>query len=123
MKVTSLNPIYGTANVEEAVAFFNELGFTVKHSYQKDGFEVKTLENDCGLRMDIMNSDYVRNSKVNGFFATRLNVDNLEEAMAFFNKHGAKQIMPVIKEGESREVTNYLTENGDIYSVVHHIKD
>lgn len=123
MKVTSFNPIYGTEKVEEAVSFFEHLGFKVIHSYGKEGFEVRTLENECGLRMEIMNSEYVRNNNVDGFFATRLNVDNLEEAMAFFNEQGAKELMPVIKEGDSREVTNYLTKNGDIYSVVHHIKE
>lgn len=122
MKVTSFNPVYGTENIEEAAAFFAELGFGRIHSFEKEGFEIVTLENEAGLRMDIMNSDYVRSAGIDGFFANRLNVDDLDEALEFFKRNGAEQLSPVIQEADSREIVNIRTGNGDIYSVIHHLK-
>ncbi|MBP3891124.1 MAG: hypothetical protein J6D29_03040 [Solobacterium sp.] len=122
MKITSFNPIYGTQNIEEALRFFEGLGFTVQHSFDKEGFSLRSLENSEGLRVEVMDSDYVRENNIEGYFSTRLNVDNLDEAIAYFEKEGAKAITPVFKEAETREVINYLTKNGDLYCLVHHLK-
>ena len=122
MKITSFNPIYGTENLDEAEAFFSEMGFKVKHQFSKEGFEIRTLENESGLNLDIVNNDYVRAEKVNGYFSCRLNVDDLQEAIDFFTKKGGEMISPVIQEGDSRELVNIRTKNGDVYSVIHHIK-
>lgn len=122
MKITSFNPIYGTENLDAAEAFFNGMGFKVIHRFSKEGFAVRTLENESGLRVDIMDNDYVREAKVNGFFACRMNVDDLQEAIDFFTKEGGEMITPIIREGDSRELVNIRTKNGDIYGVIHHIK-
>lgn len=122
MKVTSFNPIYGTENIDEAVAFFKNLGFEVIHKFAKEGFEIHTLENEAGLRLDIMNNDYVRAAKINGIFATRLNVDDLHEAIEFFEQNGGETLTPIIPEANSRELVNIRTKNGDIYSVIQHLK-
>lgn len=121
MKITSLNPVYGTEKTADAIEFFGKLGFEEIHSFKKEGFEVITLENENGIRVDIMNNDYVREAGINGFFANRLNVDDLEEALDFFKSEGAEQLTPVIYEADSRELANIRTKNGDIYSVIHHI--
>lgn len=122
MKVTSFNPVYGTKNIDEAAAFFAGLGFKEIHKFVKEGFEIRTYENEAGLRMDIMNSDYVREADVNGFFACRLNVDDLQEAIDYFEKNGGETVSPVIHEGDSRDLVNIRTKNGDFYSVIQHIK-
>lgn len=122
MKVTALNPVYGTEKISDAVVFFSKLGFKEIHSFEKEGFEIITLENESGIRLDIMNNDYVREAGINGFFANRLNVDDLEEALDFFKSEGAEQVSPIIYEADSRELANVRTKNGDIYSVIHHIK-
>lgn len=120
MKITSFNPIYGTEDLDGAEAFFGKMGFKVIHRFSKDGFEVRTLENASGLRMDIMNNDYVRAAKVNGFFSCRMNVDDLQEAIDFFMENGGEMVTPVIREGDSRELVNIRSKNGDLYSVIHH---
>lgn len=123
MKVTALNPIYGTERIDESAEFFSKLGFNQAHRFKQEGFEICTLKNEeSGLILDIMNSDYVREHNINGFFSCRLNVDDLQEAIDFFKDNGAEILTPVIKEGSSRELVNVKTSNGDLYSVIHHIK-
>lgn len=122
MNITSFNPIYGTTNPDEAEAFFGEMGFKVIHRFAKEGFEIRTLENESGLLLDIMDSDFVREAKISGYFACRLNVDDLQEAIDFFTKKGGEQLTPIIQEAGSRELVNIRTKNGDMYSVIHHIK-
>lgn len=121
MKVTAFNPIYGTAQIDEAVAFFANLGFKEIHKFQKEGFELRVLENEEGLRLDIMNNEFVRENGINQMFASRLNVDDFEEAISFFENQGAKQLMPVIDE-TSRLLTTFQTKNGDIFTIVKHVK-
>ena len=122
MNITSFNPIYGTEKIEEAVKFFGTLGFQEIHKFEKEGFELRTLENAAGLKVDVMNNIYVREMKIEGYFSCRLNVDDMGEAIRFFEDMGAEQMMPLMQEGTSRELTTYKTPNGDIYSVIHHAK-
>ena len=122
MKVTSFNPVYGTSKPEEALKFFEALGFKTIHHFKKEGFEIYTLENDKGLRLDITDSDFVRSQNINGMFATRINVDDLDEARSTLESFDGKAVSPVIEEADSREVINYLMPNGDVYSLVHHTK-
>lgn len=122
MKITSFNPIYGTENLDGAEAFFSKMGFKAIHRFSKEGFEIRTLENESGLRVDLMDSDFVRSAKVNGYFACRLNVDDLQEAIDFFTENGGEMLTPIIHEGDSRDLVNIRTKNGDIYSVIHHLK-
>lgn len=122
MNITSFNPIYGTEKIEEAVKFFGTLGFREIHKFANEGFELRTLENAAGLRVDVMNNVNVREMKIEGYFSCRLNVDDMDEAIRFFEDMGAEQMMPLMQEGTSRELTTYKTPNGDIYSVIHHAK-
>ena len=122
MKITSFNQIYGTEDISSALGFFEGLGFRVIHEFKKEGFELCTLENEEGLRFDIINNDYVRANKVNGFFSCRLNVSDMNEAIEYFEKNGAERVSPLIQEGPSRELINFRTKNGDIYCVIHHKK-
>lgn len=122
MKITSFNPIYGTMNLNEAEEFFHALGFEVTHRFSQKDVEIRTLKNDAGLRIDILDSEYTRNAKVEGFFATRMNVDDLQETVDFFTNNGAKLLSPIFNEGDSRKVVIIQTKNGDVYAVIHHIK-
>ncbi len=122
MQVTSFNPIYGSNNIKEALMFFEKLGFNQIHDFSSEGFELKTLENSQGLRVDIINNDYVRENNINGYFAVRINVDDINEALEFFKENNAEQIMPLFQEGDSRILTALKTANNDIYYLIQHIK-
>lgn len=123
MKVTSFNPIIGTANVEEALDFYGGLGFKQIHHFEKEGFELYTLENEVGLRVDITKSDYIVKSGFDGIFSLRVNVNNLDEAIAYFEEKGAVAISPRITEANSsRELVNYKAKNGDIFCLIEHLK-
>lgn len=122
MQVTSFNPIYGSNNIKEALNFFEKLGFNQIHDFSSEGFELKTLENSQGLRVDIINNDYIRENNINGYFAVRINVDDINEALDFFKENEAEQIMPLFQEGDSRILTALKTANNDIYYLIQHIK-
>ena len=49
-------------------------------------------------------------------------VDDLQETIDFFTENGGEMVTPVIREGDSRELVNIRSKNGDLYSVIHHIK-
>ena len=123
MKVTAFNPLYGTENIDEAIRFFSQMGFAVKHRIKGEFLEQCVLSNDAGLRIDLANSPLVQRMKLNGFFGNRINVDNLQEAMEFFTNAGGQQLSPVITENPSNEIVFFRTANGDIYGVMHHKKD
>lgn len=122
MKVTAFNGIFGTTDLSSATYFFSLMGFKGIHIFSSKNFDLITMENPEGLRVDIICNDYVREHNLNGFFATRINVDDINEAMTMFDNLNGKQIMPLFKEGDSRELTAYQFTNGDIYYVVHHLK-
>lgn len=123
MKITAFNPLYGTENIDEAIHFFSQMGFAVKHRMKGDFLELCVLSNDAGLRIDIANSPLVQKMKLNGFFGNRINVDDLQEAIDFLTNEGGRQMSPLITENPSNEIVFFKMANGDIYGVMHHKKD
>ena len=123
MKITSFSPLYGTENMDEALRFFSQMGFAVKHRIKGEFLELCDLSNDAGVRINIANSPLVQRMKLNGFFGNRINVDDLQEAMEFFANAGGRQMSPVITENPSNEIVFFQMANGDIYGVMHHRKD
>ena len=123
MKITSFSPLYGTENVDEAVDFFSQMGFAVKHRIKGEFLELCDLSNDAGVHINIVNSPLVQKMKLNGFFGNRMNVDDLQEAMEFLAHAGGRQVSPVITENPSNEIVFFRMPNGDIYGVMHHKKD
>ena len=119
MQVTSFYPMYGTKDVESAVAFFANFGFSVRHTIERAGLSIRVLENDAGLRMDVINSPMVPGE---GFYGIRMNVPDLSEAVAFFEAKGGTVLTPVVSHSAS-ELVYVRTQNGDIYCLSHHIKE
>ena len=84
MKITSFNPLIVTKDAESAIALFEELGFERRHTKEGIG------KNDVtDVRMKDANGFHVDVTQGNGEWTMiRMNVDNLEEAIAFLEARG-----------------------------------
>ena len=79
MTITSFNPLIVTQDAESAVKLFEELGFERRHTKQGIG-----EDNATDIRMKDANGFHVDVSQGTGEWTMiRMNVDNLEEAIAF----------------------------------------
>ena len=84
MKITTFNPLIVTKDPESAIALFEALGFEKKHA--KEGISVNNRTN---VRMKDANGFHVDVTEgENEWTMIRMNVDNLEEAVEFFESRG-----------------------------------
>ena len=89
MKVTDYYPIFYANDVEaEVKRYTEELGFTVKHRPDIEYLDYITLENDHKRRIDLVCSHFPADSFREGFLGMRVNVDNFEEGVAYFEGLG-----------------------------------
>ena len=84
MKITSFNPLIITKDAESAIKLFEEMGFERHHIKSEIGMNSVT-----NVRMKDANGFYVDVSQGNGEWTMiRMNVDDLEEAIAFLEERG-----------------------------------
>ncbi len=89
MKVTDYYPIFYANDVEAEVKRYTEtLGFSVKHRPAIEYLDYVVLENDKGRRVDIVCSHFPSDSFKEGFLAMRVNVDDFDEGVSFFESQG-----------------------------------
>ena len=93
MKITSFNPLIVTKDAEATIALFEALGFERRHT--KEGI---SINNTTDVRMKEANGFHVDVSGGDGEWTMiRMNVDNLDEALAFLEARGFHH-----REGEPR---------------------
>lgn len=123
MKITTFNPLIVTKDADSVIKLFEELGFEARH--KKEGIG---LNNVTDVRMKDKNGFHVDVSKGSGEWTMiRMNVDNLEEAVAFleargFHKARHEQAKNTIDTGSSK-FNIMVSPSGFIFSVSQHIKD
>ena len=123
MKITSFNPLIVTKDAESAIALFEELGFERRHT--KEGI---SINNVTDVRMKDANGFHVDVTQGNGEWTMiRMNVDNLEEAIAFleargFHKARHEAAKDTVDTGSSR-FNIMVSASGFILAVSQHIKD
>ncbi len=84
MKITSFNPLIVTKDAESAVKLFEEFGFECCHTKEKI-----SANNVTDIRMKDAGGFHVDVSQGTGEWTMiRMNVDDLEEAIAFLEEHG-----------------------------------
>ena len=123
MTITSFNPLIVTQDAESAVKLFEELGFERRHTKRDIGdFGV------TGIRMKDANGFHVDVSQGTGEWTMiRMNVDNLEEAIAFLEARGFHKARhavanKTIDTGSSR-FNIMVSASGFILAVSQHTKD
>ena len=123
MTITSFNPLIVTQDAESAVKLFEELGFERRHTKQGIG-----EDNATDIRMKDANGFHVDVSQGSGEWTMiRMNVDNLEEAIAFLEARGFHKARhavanKTIDTGSSR-FNIMVAPSGFIFAVSEHTKD
>ena len=115
MTITSFNPLIVTQDAESAVKLFEELGFERRHTKQGIG-----EDNATDIRMKDANGS-------GEWTMIRMNVDNLEEAIAFLEARGFHKARhavanKTIDTGSSR-FNIMVSASGFILAVSQHTKD
>lgn len=123
MTITSFNPLIVTQDAESVVKLFEELGFERRHTKQGIG-----EDNATDIRMKDANGFHVDVSQGTGEWTMiRMNVDNLEEAIAFLEARGFHKARhavanKTIDTGSSR-FNIMVSASGFILAVSQHTKD
>ena len=123
MNITSFNPLIVTKDAETAIALFEAMGFEQRHT--KEGI---SENNVTDVRMKDANGFHVDVSQGTGEWTMiRMNVDNLEEAIAFleargFHKARHEVANKTIDTGTSR-FNIMVSPSGFILAVSQHVKD
>lgn len=123
MKITSFNPLIVTKDAESAIALFEELGFERRHTKQGIG-----EDNVTDVRMKDANGFHVDVSQGSGEWTMiRMNVDNLEEAIAFLEARGFHKARHAVAnktiDTGSSKFNIMVSASGFILAVSQHIKD
>jgi catechol 2,3-dioxygenase-like lactoylglutathione lyase family enzyme len=123
MKITSFNPLIVTKDAESAIALFEELGFERQHTK-----EDISINNVTEVRMKDANGFHVDVTGGTGSWTMiRMNVDDLEEAIAFleargFHKARHEAAHDTVDTGSSR-FNIMASPSGYILAVSQHIVD
>ena len=123
MKITTFNPLIVTKDAEPVIALFEALGFEKRHV--KEGI---SINNVTDVRMKDANGFHVDVTQGNGEWTMiRMNVDNLDEAVAFlesrgFHKARHEAANETVDTGSSR-FNIMVSPTGTIFSVSQHIKE
>ena len=123
MKITSFNPLIVTKDAESTIALFEELGFARRHTKEGIG-----ENNVTDVRMKDANGFHVDVSQGDGNWTMiRMNVDNLDEAIAFLEARGFHKarhavVNKTIDTGSSM-FNIMVSASGFILAVSQHIKD
>ena len=123
MKITSFNPLIVTRDAEAAIALFEEMGFTRRHT--KEGI---SEDNVTDVRMKDLNGFHVDVSLGTGEWTMiRMNVDDLEEAIAFLEARGFHKARHAVAnktiDTGSSKFNIMVSPTGFIFAVSQHIKD
>ena len=123
MKITSFNPLIVTKDTEPVIALFEALGFEQRHVKEgigKNGVTDLRMKDANGFHVDISQGD-------GEWTMIRMNVDDLEEAVAFFEARGFHKARheaahETINTGSSK-LNIMVSPTGTIFSVSQHIKE
>ena len=120
MKITSFNPLIVTKDSASAIALFEALGFEQRHT--KEGI---SLSNATDVRMKNADGFHVDVTQGTGEWTMiRMNVDNLEEAVAFLESRGFHKARheaadKTVDTGSSR-FNIMVSPTGTIFAVSQH---
>ena len=123
MKITSFDPLIATKDAASAIKLFEELGFERRHTKEGIG-----KDNATDVRMKDANGFHLDISQGDGeWMMIRMNVDNLEEAIAFLEERGFHKARhaaanETVDTGSSK-FNIMVSASGFILAVSQHIKE
>ena len=122
MKITSFNPLIVSADPENTVKLFEELGFVRRHKKA----ELDGREDTSSIRMKDENGFYVDIVAAPGverdMMTIRMNVDDFDEAKKLLESHGfTASSQGDATDSSSRSIGMY-SPTGFSFSLVEHLK-
>lgn len=121
MKVSDFYPIFYAEDLEaETKRFTEDLGFTVRHRPEIEFLDYVVLENEKNRRIDLVRSYFPADSFKEGYLGMRVNVDNFDEGVAYFEAQGY-YIFGTAHDTDS-SVTALMTKGDGTYLVIFHHK-
>ena len=121
MKVTDFYPVFYADDIEaETKRCTEDLGFTVKHKPQIEFLDYVVLENEKNRRLDLVCSHFPADSFKDGFLGMRVNVDDFEEGVSYFESRGYA-IFGAAHETES-SITALLSKGDGSFLILFHHK-
>ena len=123
MTITAFNPCIITKDAESVIALFEALGFERRHTKEgigKDNATDVRMKDANGFHLDISQGD-------DEWMMIRMNVDNLEEAIAFLEERGFHKARhaaanETVDTGSSK-FNIMVSASGFILAVSQHIKE
>ena len=117
MQVTDFYPVFYCEDIENEIKRFTEdFGFTIKHKPQIEFLDYAVLENKNNRRVDLVCSHFPADSFKEGFLGMRVNVDNFDEGVAYFEALGYS-VFGTAHETDS-SVTALLTKGDGTYLIL-----
>ena len=121
MKISAFYPMYYANDIETALKHFtDDLGFNVLHHLDNPALHLYVLENN-GYRVDIFTSSLDEVQQKEGFYSTRINVDDIEEAIDKYHSWGCRVSVPV-RTFPKMKFATMEDENGVRIFLFQHIK-
>jgi hypothetical protein len=122
MKITSFNPLIVSADPENTIKLFEDLGFERRHKKN----EVDGRDDTVGVRMKDANGFYVDiieapNVKQDTM-TIRMNVDDFDEAKKLLESHGFTASPEGLATDSSMKSIGMFSPTGFSFSLVEHIK-
>lgn len=123
VKITTFNPLIVTKDAESTVKLFEAMGFERRHC--KEGI---SANNVTDIRMKDADGHHLDVTQGSGeWMMIRMNVDNLEEAIAFLEARGFHKARHAVAKdtidtGSSR-FNIMVSATGTILAVSQHVKD
>lgn len=117
MKITDYYPIFYAEDLEKEIRCFTEdLGFEVIHRPKIEYLDYAVLENEKKRRIDLVCSHFPADNFKEGYLGMRVNTDNYDEGLAYFEKQGYS-LFGTAHETDS-SVTALLTKGDGSYIVL-----
>ena len=120
MKVTSYYPIFYAENLESAIKRYEEdFGFEVMHHPEVGAIDLYVLGVGDGTRINLVHVDFPEiNFEDGAFMGMRVNVDDFDEGVAYFEGQGYEIFRPV-RETESFKVVVMKSERDTLILFYH----
>ena len=122
MKITTFNPSIITKNAEADMAVFEALGFRQTHNKAENAdveFSAHRMKDENGFHVDVVEVPVIPQT----YSAIRINVDDFDEAYAFFMSKGFREAKGFAPSTTASSKYAYLVSpTGFIIDVCQHIK-
>ena len=120
MKVTDCYPIFYAEDLEAEIKRFTEdFGFSVRHEPEIEFLEYAVLENEKKRRVDIVRSHFPADSFKDGFLGMRVNVDDFDEGVSYFEAKGYS-VFGSAHETETATAALLTNGRGSYLVIFHH---